>query len=109
SERLCNAVNPLGLAFDLCKIADGGAVDDNLACTIAPLGAVLFITERRAESERGEDCVHLLVLGHGGLVLHAALVLAAGSTRFVREQTLAAIEAKAQELSSTAEIAAGVV
>jgi hypothetical protein len=113
AKALRGAIDPLGQALELGVIADRGFVNDAAAFAVMPLGAPLFITEGRDETEREKYAGQGVAVGNRSFSLDAVLVAAfAGRRRrqpFVRQRPPACVAANAQNLSTRAHLAVGSV
>src|SRR5262249_5238733 len=71
-----NRVNPLRRAPDLGEVANGGFVNDPVACAVAPLAAELLVSESRREAAGGKDIRQRLTVFDRRLDFTARLVTA---------------------------------
>ena len=97
------AVNPIGWAFKLGVVADGGLVDHAVAFARGPLGAPFLITKRRDQAQRTKDLGQGIAVGDLGFGLDAVLVriLAGANVRkaLVGQEVAAGVIADAENLS----------
>jgi len=106
------AVDPLGCAFELGIVADGGFVDDAVAFTVGPLGAPLFVTEGGNQTERKKELLECVAVGDAGFGFDAMLVAvlggdAGGGEPLIREGPAARVVADAEDFGTRAQLAIG--
>ncbi len=107
------AVDPVAAAFQLCKVADGGFVDDEVAVAfcVAVLGAVFFVAKDGRVAEFDEDGAHGLAVEHLRFSLEALLVgggvVVVGGRALVGDDPLAAVLAHAQDLAGGEQVPIG--
>src|SRR5271165_4894978 len=96
------AVDPTGMTFDLCDIANRRVVEHDVASAVAPLGAEFLIYEHWSVAQGLQYRVHLAAVGDSGLEFRTGLVLAGLGTCLVSQPPRLAILPQTQELTLAA-------
>ena len=103
AEMMGGGVDPVGRAFDLGDVADGGAIDDYVTLAVGPLGTKFLIDESGLIAEGGEDGVEGGTIRDSEFVFDAGLVLAGTAFGLVGELPSVAVFADAEDLATGAE------
>jgi hypothetical protein len=113
TEAGSGLVDPVGGAFELSKVADGGFVDDAMAIAETPLGAPFLIAEGGDEADGEKDLGEGVAVGDLSFGFDAVLVGVFAGTligeALVGEETVAGVGADTENFSAGAHLAVGSV
>jgi hypothetical protein len=102
SQLLRSGINPAWCSLDLTEVPDRRLIHHDLAFPIGPLGAKLFVAERRRISQRAQDQIHLFPVVHASLQLDSIAMSTNLPFGFMRQSPRRAILADPQKfLAST--------
>src|ERR1039458_5288769 len=93
----------------IAEIPNRSLIEHDVAGSVAPLGAILFIAKRRRETKRAQNGVHLLPVLDTRFQLKPHFMAAGLAFRLVRQHPSLAVLAQPEHFAPLAQLLAGQV